>query len=469
MKKYKDFFNLENTVRILPEFSVVIGGYYFNKEHYLKYNLEKKNGRKNYNDLLNKYYFPYFKDYKHLNNLFDNVNIRLVYQDNKLSIIFDHVTFVCNILNSLKYVRSDEKASFIQGATYSPEKFTASLNYFLNLELERYKKQIGGNTNLITMTGVKNDKKSLVSFYEQHINNLKIMIRKVLPAFEQFIDFSEFTKCFEYDKLCLLAARSIIEEEKGAYLYQKKLCSIMHIVTHSVNCYKKYMLENNSYNESIRIDSKGTKYSVKDLINEYNNLVKLDDTYSEDYFEDILVDEAFPWEILSSGNKLLPENSEEQNISQKENTLNCKKDEDTYEARKIRVVEGFNYLKNANPIKLFKGIGKFEGYIGFEYKNGIVIFEKAYESDGSIAVGNATYIMNRNNFKRLSQFTKSQIMFILRQSKIGIQRLYHTENMKSWKSSIDSLINNSDYTPSDYSYIDELIALKQLEKSKIKK
>ena len=77
--------------------------------------------------------------------------------------------------------------------------------------------------------------------------------------------------------------------------------------------------------------------------------------------------------------------------------------------------------------------------------------------------------MNRNNFRRLSQFNKSQIMFILKQSKIGIKRLYHTEDMKSWKSSVDMLINNKDYTPSDYSYIDELIKLKQIEKSKIKK
>ena len=465
MKQYKDYFNLENTCRILPEFSVVLGGYYFNKEQSLKYNIDKKK----YNDFLKKYYFPNFKNYENLGYLIDNVNIRIVYQDNKLSVIFDHVTFVCNILNTLKYIRSNEKASFIQGTNYNPEKYTATLNYFLNLEVQRYKQQTGTNAFLLSKTGIKTDKNSLISFYEQHIYILKKMIKDVLPAFEQYIDFNEFAKCFEYDRLCLLFGRSIIEEEKGAYLYQKKLCSIMHILSHSINCYKKYMLENKSYNMIIRLDSKGTKYSVKDLIKEYEDLVKLDPTYSEDYFEDILADESFPWEILSSGNKIEPNNCEEQNISQEENTLNCKKSEETYEYKKIRVVEGFNYLKNRQPIKLFKGIGKFDGYIGFEYKNGIVIFEKVYDEDGNISVGNATYIMNRNNFRRLSQFTKPQIMFILKQSKIGIKRLYHTEDMKSWKSSIDTLINNSDYTPSDYSYIDELIQLKQIEKSKIKK
>ena len=35
--------------------------------------------------------------------------------------------------------------------------------------------------------------------------------------------------------------------------------------------------------------------------------------------------------------------------------------------------------------------------------------------------------------------------------------------MCSWKANIISLINNQDYTPEDYDYIDELIALREKE------
>lgn len=470
MKKFSDYFKLENSIRILSEFNIVVGGYYLGEDNYFKYNFSNGKQKQKYDKFLSKNYNSYFKQYRELKGYYENPVIRLVYQDNTLSIIFDYVSFMVEIINDLNLITDDEKKEYLfRSAIYDPEEFANNIRYFLNTESSRYRSILAFEQENIIPVGVPG-KGGLVSEYEKKINNIRAMVKNTLPCFMELIDVREFLDCFDYDKLCLIVGRSLLLEEEGAYQYQGKLCKQLHVLSHYINCVEKYSKENNiNYNPKIVIDKKGTTYNFNDLKREYNELVKNDPTYSEDFFEDILADEAFPWEILSSGNKIIDDDKREQNISQNKNSQNSVKQEEVYEARKTRVIEGFNYLINLDPERTFKGLGKFEGYIGFEYKNGIVVFEKVYDDLGNISLHNATYVMNKYNFKRLSKFSKSQIMFILKQSKKGIKRIYHTENMKSWKSSIDMLINNSDYTPEDYDYIDELIALRKKENETVKK
>jgi len=465
MKQFSDYFKLENSIRILSEFNIVVGGYYFNEDNYFNYNFSNGKQRQKYDKFLNKYYNPYFKQYRELKGYYEKPVIRLVYQDNTLSIIFDYVSFMVSIINDLNLITDKEKKEYLfRNAIYNPEEFSNNVRYFLNTEASRYRSMLEYEQERILPIGVPG-KGGLVSEYERKINNIRAMVKSTLPCFLELIDVSEFINCFDYDKLCLIVARSLLLEEQGAYQYQGKLCKQLHVLSHYINCVEKYSKDNNiNYNPKIVIDTKGTTYNFKDLKREYDELVKNDPTYSEDFFEDILADEAFPWEILSPGNKIIDDKIKEQNISQNKSDNNSVKQKEAYESRKTRVIEGFNYLINLEPVRTFKGLGKFEGYIGFEFENGIVIFEKVYDELGNISLHNATYVMNKYNFKRLSKFTKSQIMFILKQSKTGIKRIYHTENMKSWKASVDALVKNSDYSPEDYDYIDELIALRKKEK-----
>lgn len=464
MKSFRDYFKIENVIRILSEFNVILGGFYFGQSNYLEANTNGNQGKNQYKKFLNKYYYSYFKKYPDLKQYYSKPDLRLVYQNGKLFIIVDYIGFMSDIISDFKFIGPKERKSFFNRlVTYNPESFCSNLLYFLNLEKENYKKSLQLNSSIIHFQTKESKNIGLISPYEKKINRIISMVKETLPLFVTPINYDELFECFNYDTLCLILGKSILDEEKGAYEHQGNLCKQMHILSHYVNCLNKYRLENRNYFPIIRLNK--DKYTISILFDEYKELVKKDTVYTEDYFEDIMSDESFPWEILAPGNKLIQDATQEQNISQEKK---CKEN-DTYESRKMRVIEGFNYLISLNPIKTFKGIGKFEGYIGFEYDNGIVIFEKAYEIDGSVATKNATYVMNRNNFKRLSQLTKTQIMYVLKQSNIGIQRLYHTENMKSWKATVTALVNNSDYTPSDYDYINELIALRKLEQTKIKK
>ena len=59
-----------------------------------------------------------------------------------------------------------------------------------------------------------------------------------------------------------------------------------------------------------------------------------------------------------------------------------------------------DYLENSSYLFRLEGINEFEGYQGYLYPNGTVIFEKYYDNikTKKVASGSATYVMNLNNF-----------------------------------------------------------------------
>ena len=81
----------------------------------------------------------------------------------------------------------------------------------------------------------------------------------------------------------------------------------------------------------------------------------------------------------------------------------------------------------------------FDGYIGFIYSNGKVILDKFFDNEkiGKIAENKAIYIMNIEDFYRLSQFPRRILM---RDSKV--KRYYHNG---SWQ---DRIISEA-YSESD--------------------
>lgn len=95
-------------------------------------------------------------------------------------------------------------------------------------------------------------------------------------------------------------------------------------------------------------------------------------------------------------------------------------------------------FSKTNPSRQLVGQEKFEGYIGYIYRNGLVLFER-YKEEGGLK-NNATYVMNIDNFIEFSKKTKTQIMDIIKNgSNTEVRRLYHTD---TWEDRLYALVGS---------------------------
>ena len=125
-----------------------------------------------------------------------------------------------------------------------------------------------------------------------------------------------------------------------------------------------------------------------------------------------------------------------------------------------RMLFSRDFLNNSPYKYRLSGINKFEGYIGYIYSNGVVLFEKFYENEktGRIAKNSATYVMNIYNFLELSKLSRSEIIKSLKDGSItDVYRIFHSENMEKWTQDVSRAITGSDYSNVDLEYITDLI------------
>lgn len=161
-----------------------------------------------------------------------------------------------------------------------------------------------------------------------------------------------------------------------------------------------------------------------------------------------------------------------------------KKDSETeksmlsYESRPLpederirRMVIGREYLESSSYVYKIYGMNKFQGYIGYIYANGTVIFEKYYENivTKKVASSSATYVMGLDNFIEMSKLSKTEIIQMIKtDSSTNVRRIFHREDMDRWKSDVERAITGSNYTQDVIDYIDTLIFHNSIQKSEVK-
>ena len=142
------------------------------------------------------------------------------------------------------------------------------------------------------------------------------------------------------------------------------------------------------------------------------------------------------------------------------------------EQEKIRrMIISKSYLENSSYLFRLEGINEFEGYQGYLYPNGTVIFEKYYDNikTKKVASGSATYVMKLDNFVEVSKLTKTEIISKINNGEIeGVRRIFNREDMERWKADVERAITGSDYTVQVEQYIDELITTKEVSKKEVK-
>lgn len=346
---------------------------------------------------------------------------------------------------------------------------------------------------------------------ERGESNLLIGLRLYKSIFEKKINIDALIDCFDYDKFCLTMAKTNLAE----CLNIERQTGQVYNIAHYLQLYSIAIGEMKKINPNYQCvieypDEKGKlcSYSTEDLLKEYNALLVRHPEFTftfVDYkacreqlkklgFDDKFVDSFDPsteqgrkilivlldrekgkevsadWTFIPRGvNDNYSEMPDEQNSTSP--CIHYPNQPLSDDEAIRRMLESRQLLLNSGWIYRVYGIEKFEGYEGFIYPNGNVIFEKFYENIDTkeVARSSATYIMNIYNFIDLSKLSKPEIIHLINSSNNpGVKRVYHVQDMNRWKAKIIGYVIGS-YNEDVIDHVNGLINAGTLQKDGGKK
>ncbi len=310
-------------------------------------------------------------------------------------------------------------------------------------------------------------------------------LRSLFPLMEKNIDLKELEKCLDLDKFYLAIVRQLI--------LTTKMCIENYGMVHNsfvfVETYMaalRFIMSQAPYNLTVSVedlDGSRFKYSVSDAMREYNE-IKLShpefqiheiDEYADRDLRDLevvkqtsqevkdIIDSkqlAASWNFIENGSTGPRESSEEVvDLLKKKVTLK----KPTREQLVQDVNDRMRLFESTNYVYKITGKNNFEGYVGYIYENGVVMFEKFYQIVGSYepAHSNATYVMTFRNFVEMSKRTKVDIIEYIKQGGTDVRRLYHTTN---WCDRVLQIVKGKTYDEKAMEKIDRLINSGELKK-----
>lgn len=130
----------------------------------------------------------------------------------------------------------------------------------------------------------------------------------------------------------------------------------------------------------------------------------------EEFMKDYLKDLSANWEMIPDGKSL--DDFFATSISRKTRKMS--------EEEKIRYRERLTDLylekktfhESLDPFCTLRGLDTFDGYVAYVHSNGKIVLEKYFEnaSTGRVSTGDAIYIMDSEDFHRLSQLSKRELI-----------------------------------------------------------
>lgn len=339
---------------------------------------------------------------------------------------------------------------------------------------------------------------SFEEFVKTQIYNLqKLMVgsRYYLDTFNKEINLKDLVNCFNYDTFCLLAAVSALDACRTTE-------RIHNMVDYSAGYIKLYLdavrnYRNNYHNYNCTIitgmDNKHKKivvdidYVIKEfeallarhpefsfveietdklssLIKHYGNeIVEFDelDLTSKSGVDvlDPVIQKFIHDKELAASWEFIPRTPKNK-TGERSNISNSSREYLSVDEYVRRMIIGRDFLENSDYIYKLYGLNKFEGYIGYVYSNGCVIFEKYYENIKTkrIAKESATYAMSIYNFLELSRLNRMEIVRKLKYDNLtDVRRIFHGIDMSKWESEVTQAISGIDYTDEVVSYINNLL------------
>ena len=307
---------------------------------------------------------------------------------------------------------------------------------------------------------------TFVSILLRAIMGILPKIKRLNDFCDKEINLSEIKDLLDLDKFYLLMAKILLDTSKHSVELVGQVQNSLVFCEKYLEYLKCAFEENQHYDAFIIID--GKKYRVDDFIKEYEQMkfehpefkvvrVSLDQEDDLDKYKDIaysdqkaaeVADKFYGkdlktrWEVLPKGKKV-------------ETTLKVKSHFGSTDRlfKEDNIIRCKNFLDQTDPVMIISGLDDFSGYVGYVYANGIVVFEKFFEyyidsENYRIAIDNATYVMNIDNFVEMSKMTKLDLIRLLKEGKIeGLVRISHDHQsgLINWKRKVLAMIMASDY------------------------
>ena len=323
---------------------------------------------------------------------------------------------------------------------------------------------------------------------KDYITNFIVGLRYLVPMFDKPINLDELQECLDLEKFYLAMAKQLIEVTKTTLKSEDKAVHNSFVFVEKYIMAVKAVREKGPYNikiDTVSIDGTNIKYSVDDAIREYNEIKVAHPEFSvyhfendgrdyrdvelvtdfvsemEDYIESKKLEAS--WNFIRNGKKEVTPVDDDVVIRLKKKKQDKKKI--TREEKLQAITDRMGFLDHTDYVYKMTGKDNFEGYVGYIYSNGVVVFEKFYKSidNHEPSTSNATYVMNFNNFVQMSKLTKTDIMAYIKNGGTDVRRVYHTNK---WVDKMVSLITGKTYDEKAMDRIDKLINEGQISKKK---
>ena len=445
------------------------------KKDLLFINSKYDNEQNMYEEFLNTNFYSKFKfDMK------DNNDIRLkhlifpsiaVIKDNKIKSRRPVFNYSITFAKSLNLIGVDIREN---GITGNYNAFFKRIKSELNEYIKSFNNFLNGKANkkdyelIVNKLHIIKDVNNISKRDLMILKSIKDFIKKIKSNISLFSDIvkneefniEKFINCFDIDKLYLICSKCMLDYAKDSYMLAPG--SFYTGINEILNYLSKATDEfNNDYNPEITCyDKEKDEYYIftfKDLKKEFNEYLSFfpnDRIKSLSYSEIKENNISKPKEILAYLRKR--ENVDTLKASW-EFIKKGEKDEYTTRSRKfssnkkyvdsesleVKAYGRLEFFESTNYAAKIVGIDKFDGYIGYIYNDGTVIFEKFFddmEKRRPTRDGNATYVMNIYNFTEFSKLSKPEIINYIKNNDDGnIIRKYHTKN---WENNIKEIIKN---------------------------
>ena len=318
--------------------------------------------------------------------------------------------------------------------------------------------------------------------FNQYMQSIvTILCDKFLPnlnafynTFNKDIDINKIRTMVDLEKFDFIMAHQLLMMSQATdsvlNMYHKSLTSVYRYIE-AIDMYMEqvdpsYKISMNSYdivgrqipnynygNLKRTFNELVTKYPQFQIINLRRGNINFDTRDAnaiEDYKErisKILEDSTLSasWEILPQG-----DSDREYLGRKKSSSVPTLEDlEAKLSKGQQRLVDCKMFLDGTDYLKTVRGINNFDGYIGYIYGSGLVVFEKFYKKyETRIPVDEAaTYVMTFDNFVEMSKRTKTEIMDYIKDNGEDVRRIYHG---KEWREKVNTVIEIGDLTILDH-------------------
>ena len=297
-------------------------------------------------------------------------------------------------------------------------------------DVENYKERLKRIYELYPIVDIEKELDNVLvkAFIDNHIYNLNDLAKLSKDNFESLsLVPNNLLESLAFDKFSLVVATTImnlaIKNKDNKALHKNALKYLDEYVKNN-----KYLVSKNfglekRYNDVLGISTL-KKYEVSSIVDFINSS-------SEEKDEEIIQDKKeVESENINKYNYSFMEYDSKEKSREVLGTYKKLGNNEVNNETATKVLnDKISFYENLGYEKIRVGVDSFDGYVGFELDNGVVILDKFFENmeTGKIAVDEAIYITTTDEFDKVTKLSKSKCMEKIKNKELNVTRVIHQE------------------------------------------